>query len=282
MEDCLFSDPLSYRCAEEIWETRKAVVENLPREEAFTTRKLALSAAALKAARKFRSWHSNANSVVDFIKLNPMDLVVHQLWISRTIAESYQDKVTPDRWLYTALLDPPTNSIELAARRRNGFVRPSTLRMFSGWSLEPEGHLRVSEAEAFVTVALHGDRAFLLSGFHRTFACAQGTLAAANAPRGVLLGVSNSLAAMGDEADEILRMMQKPRPPRMADCDDRLFLPVTVRRRQYPMKVRCEVVEGEEEEAQTTSAKTLDTSPDTERFVLIRQCPAILLGWADR
>ena len=33
LEDCVFSPPLSYRVAEEIWESRKAIVESLPEAE---------------------------------------------------------------------------------------------------------------------------------------------------------------------------------------------------------------------------------------------------------
>ncbi len=252
-EDCLFCNPLTCREAEDVWASRNATVQNLPAEAAFDARKLPLSAADLKAARKFRSWHPDAASVVDFIRLNPMDLVVHQLWISTAIADGYRARVTPDKWLHTALLDPPTNS-KLNWRREGDtvlFDLPHFEYFLAGPS-PPDGQMRVSEADCFVTVALHAERALLLRGYHRTFACAQGILEAANAPHGVLFGVSNSLTTMGSEADEILKMMEGPRPPRMADFfDDRLFLAVTLRRRQYRMKIRYEVVEVEEEEAQT-------------------------------
>ena len=110
MEDCLFSPPLTLRFAAEIWEFYKSIVKNSVSEESGPGRKLPLSAADLKAARKFRSKHPDAHYVVDFVRLNPMDLVVHQLWISTDISERYKDRVTPDKWLQTALLDPPSNS----------------------------------------------------------------------------------------------------------------------------------------------------------------------------
>src|SRR5579862_8899889 len=74
LEDCLFSTSLTLRFAEELWEFHKAIVENLPSEESSPARKLPLSAADLKAARKFRSRHPDAHHVVDFVRLNPMDL----------------------------------------------------------------------------------------------------------------------------------------------------------------------------------------------------------------
>ncbi len=41
-------------------------------------------------------------------------------------------------------------------------------------------------------------------------------------------------------------------PPRMADFfDNRLFLPVTLRRRRYQMRIHCEVTEVDEQEVET-------------------------------
>jgi tetratricopeptide (TPR) repeat protein len=251
LEDCLFPAPLTYRGAEEIWESRRAIAESRGLEEdPFTPRKIPLSDADLKTARRFRSRHPDAESVVDFVRLNPMDLVIHQLWISTAIAGGFRDRVTPDKWFLTALLDPPMNS-RLKWRREGNtiIVDLPHFEFFLAGPLQPDGHMLVSEADAFVTVALHADRALLLRGYHRTFACAQGLLDAANAPGGVLFGESNSLAMMGSDADEILRMMEGPRPPRLGDFfDDRLFLPVTLRRRQYQMRIDHETIEIEEEE----------------------------------
>src|SRR5580692_6722249 len=162
MEDCLFSSPLTLRCAEEIWEARKAIVENL-REEPFTTRKLSLSAADLKAARRFRSRHPGAESVVDFVKLNPMDLVVHQLWVSTAIADGYRDRVAPDKWLQTALLDPPSSSRLKWRREENVIVFDVPhYEFFLAGPSQPDAQMRVAEVDSFITVAFHADRALLL------------------------------------------------------------------------------------------------------------------------
>jgi tetratricopeptide (TPR) repeat protein len=262
MEDCLFSTPLTFRCAEEIWESRRAIVENL-REDSCNPRKLPLSAADLKAARKFRSWHPGAGSVVDFVRLNPMDLVVHQLSVSTDIADTYRDKVTPDKWLHTALLDPPSHSRLKWRRDGNTIVFDVPhFEFFLAGPLQPDAQLRVSEVDSFITVALHGDRALLLRGYHRTFACAHGMLGAMNAPHGVLFGVSNDLESMGSGADDVRKMMEGPRPPRMGDfCDDRLFLPVTLRKRRYQLRIQCEVAEVDEEEAQTCEQEPLTVVP---------------------
>ncbi len=266
-ENCLFSDPLTPGDAEELWESHKAIVENLaPAESA--AGKLTMSAADMKAARKFRTKYPGAAGIVDFVRLNPMDLVVHQLWISTDISSGYRDKVTPDKWLQTALLDPPSNP-RLKSRSAGDditFDLPHS-EFFLTVPSQPN-EIRVSEADGFVTVALHADRALLLRGYHRTFACAQFVREAVNAPHGVLFAVSNQLESIGSMADEVLRMMSGPRPPRMADFfDDRFSLPVTLRRRRYQMRIHCEVAEIDyEEEDQIAAGKsTLAVTPAFDR-----------------
>ncbi len=120
-EDCVFPTPLTVRCAEEIWEALAKRLWKICRKKRFAPRKLPLSAADMKAVRKFHNRHPDADSVVDFVRLNPMDLVVHRLWVSPQIANGYRDKVTPDRWLQTALLDPPANS-QLKWRRESNTI----------------------------------------------------------------------------------------------------------------------------------------------------------------
>ena len=245
MEDCVFPDSFTVEDAETLWLTHRSIAEQVRNEgEAAQSRKVALSEADQKAVRKFRHRHPEATSIVDFVKLNPMDLVVRQLWISTAIASAYRDKVTPDKWLQTALLDPPANP-----RMRWGhdgstvfFDLPHAEYLLTEPGLD--GHLEVAEADSYVTVALHAGRALLLRGYHRVLACAQAILEAPNAPRGVLFGVSDAQAALGKDAGEALRTMEGPRPPRLADFfNEQLSVPVTLRRRQYRMRIRCEVTE---------------------------------------
>jgi tetratricopeptide (TPR) repeat protein len=267
MEDCLFSTPLTIGGAEETWASFKAIVENLHFEEPLPMRKLPLSAADMKAARKFRTKHPDVHHVVDFVRLNPMDLVVHQLWVSTDISDGYRDRVTPDKWLRTALFDPPSNS-RLTSRREGGtilFDLPHA-EFFLDGPMPPYEQMRVSEADGFITVTFHADRALLLRGYHRTFAFARYALEAVNAPHGVLFGLTNQLAAIGSEADDVRRMMEEPRPPRMADWfDDRLFLPVTLRRRRYRMRIHYEVVQVDDEETQTAAEQSPVTAAPEHR-----------------
>lgn len=273
-QDCLFSEPLSTGASEQVWESFRDAVRDLPPAPGSPSGTLPMSTADMKAARKFRTKYPGAAGIVDFVRLNPLDLVVHQFWISTDIAAGYRDNVTPDRWLQTALLDPPSNP-RLISRCVGDDITFDLPHSEFFLTVPPQSsQIRVSEADGFVTVALHANRALLLRGYHRTFACARFVREAANAPHGVLFAVSNQLRTIGSLADDVLNMMAGPRPPRMADFfDDRLSLPVILRRRRYQMRIHCEVVEIDYEEGDQS-----DTAKSTSAFTPALDQP----GSADR
>ena len=267
-EDCLFSEPLTAAAADELWQSQREIVEGAPRD-ATAIEKLPMSAADMKAARKFRTRYPGAAGIVDFVRLNPLDLVVHQLWISTAIAERYADKVTPDKWLHTALLDPPSNPRLQSRTSGDNITFDLPHAEFFLTVPSQTNEIRVSEGDGFVTVALHANRAMLLRGYHRTFACAQFVREAQNAPHGVLFAVSNQLETIGNLADDVLHMMAGPRPPQLRDFfDDRFSLPVTLRRRRYQMRIHCEVAEIDSAEADQPDAvkSTLAITPEFDQM----------------
>lgn len=253
--DCLFPTPLTEQQAQELWQSRKEIVDALPNGEAAASQTISLRDADQKLIRQFRSRHPEADSIVDFARLNPLDLVVHQLWISTEIAAAFSHRVTPEKWAHTSLVDPPANSRLEWRREGNALLVDLPHSEFFLAGPRSDGEMWIAEAEPFVTVALHAGRALLLRGYHRTAAlgmCMRGTGAASGS---ALFGVSNALELMGSDADEIHRMMEKPRPPRLGDFfDDRLSLPVMLRRRQYQMRIEYEVAEGRDEQLRNTEA----------------------------
>src|SRR5580658_3716158 len=64
-QDCLFSPPLTLETAEEIWESHKETIENQPPREPQASGTLIMSAADMKAARKFRTKYPGAAGIVD-------------------------------------------------------------------------------------------------------------------------------------------------------------------------------------------------------------------------
>jgi len=252
LDDCVFRVPLNRSGAEEVWQAHKAIVDALPPIESPFPRKIPLSDADLKAARKFRARHPGETSITDIVSLNPMDLVVHQFWISTGIAERYKDTVAPDKWHRTALLDPPLASGLKWRREETSIVfdLPKFEYLLMG-PFAPDGSMRPGTALDFVCVAFHAERALLVSGYHRAFAAAEYARTSASPPRGFLFGVSNVLDLLGPGGDETRRIIEGVRPPRLADFfDDRLAVPVMLRKRRYQMRVHIEVVAIDEEKAE--------------------------------
>lgn len=247
-EDCIFPVPMSPEEAAKIWESRREVTEALAKENPLPrSSSLPLTAADLKVARQFRSTHVEAKSITDVVRLNPMNLVIHQYWISTTIADEFRDEVTASRWPTTALVDPPIRT-RLAWRQEGNalLVDLPHFEYFLAGPALPDGRMWICEADPFVTVSLHAGRALLLKGYHRTFAFADRAARTELDSAGALFGQSSSLQEMGSDAAEMLQVMEGPRPPCLGDFfDERLFMPVTLRRHEYEMRIGYEVVEGD-------------------------------------
>jgi tetratricopeptide (TPR) repeat protein len=244
--DCLFPDTISENTALETWQGSKRIVEALPRREGDVLTPVPMTDADLKTIRKFRSRYPGEQMVVDFVKLNPATLVVHQHWISPALAEKYKRTATPDKWAQMALLDPPSHAPTAVHRAGNTilFDLPHEEFILSGRP-ESQATLEISEPRGFVTVALHANRALLVGGYHRAFALARYCREAANAPRGVLFGVSSALEMLANEADDIRALMELERPPVLGDFfEPDLCMPVQLRRRRFQMRVSYEIVEA--------------------------------------
>jgi tetratricopeptide (TPR) repeat protein len=251
--DCVFPHPLTAAQAEDLWLKYKRRVEALPANDDRPADILPMSEADVKTARKFRARHPNEHSIVDIVRLNPLDLIIHQQWISPTLAERYAENAAPARWNQTALLDPPASPPPKPRRDGNTLVfdLPHAEFLLSEYS-GTESQLRLTEPRAFVTVAFYAGRALLLTGYHRTFALARHLIAMPGAPRGVLFAVSNALDLMGADADEVKTAMMSARPARVSDFfDPHVCLPLEMKRRRFQMRVSYEVISSDAIEEDT-------------------------------
>ncbi len=243
-DDCVFADPLSASGAENLWLEHRRKVEALPADDPGPAEILPMSEADVKAAHRFRARHPREHSIIDIVRLNPMELIVHQHWVSPSLSEAYAASATPAKWNQTALLDPPAAAPAASRREGNTIIydlpHPEFL-LTDRAGAEPG--LQLTQPKAFVTVAFHAGRAVLLTGYHRTFALARRMMELPDAPRGVLFAVSNALDMLGSDGDEVKAAMESARPPRMADFfDPDLCLFLDMRRRHYQMRVNYEIL----------------------------------------
>lgn len=199
---------LSCLMAERTWEAYRARVDALPERKATPPARLKLKPAERQAANRFLSFHRERGNerVLDVIKIDPMELVVHQLQVAT--AKGHRDSKKVDSgsgWLKAAL--------------------PMDVE-------SPFGH---------VTVALVERRLLLWSGYHRSFARVEHVRTnqpATGTPKGtgLVLALSDESDAFSPShpnhgmADTIRSLVCGPRPPLFADLfDDRLYMTVRLR-----------------------------------------------------
>jgi tetratricopeptide (TPR) repeat protein len=266
-KDCIFTETITEDSAKSLWEFHKRALDRQSGATGEMLTPLPMTDADLKTIRKFRSRYPDERTIVDFVKLNPRDLIIHQHWISPEIADKYSHNVTPDKWAQLALLDPPSHAPASMHREGNTilFDLPHE-EFFLSCPRGPLGTLQVSEPRGFVTVALHANRALLVSGYHRVFALAEYCRTAANAPRGVLFGVSNALELLGNDAADVRAVMERARPPRLGDFfEPELCTEVLLRRRRYQLRIQYEIVQIEDTETQPEHAETANIAESDGR-----------------
>jgi hypothetical protein len=82
VNECIFDAPLSEAEAERIWEPWRATVEALPERPALAPERLPIDSFHAREVRKeFLNRYKGAKNILDVIRIDPMRLVVHQLWV---------------------------------------------------------------------------------------------------------------------------------------------------------------------------------------------------------
>src|SRR5437867_2620617 len=82
LNQCRTDPPISPGIAGEIWRDYRTRVEELPVRPSVPPRTFPLSNAEHDASRRFLSNHPEAANVTGFVRINPMDLQVHQLQVA--------------------------------------------------------------------------------------------------------------------------------------------------------------------------------------------------------
>jgi hypothetical protein len=255
-DDCVFRVPLATAQAEELWLEHRGRVEALPADDGHPTNILPMSEADIKATRKFRASHPNDKSIVDIVRLNPMELVIHRHWVSPSLTELYGATAAPAKWNQTSLLDPPAPRAQKLIRHGNTFTfnlphADFLLTHRPG----PDSLLELTGPKAIVTVTFYGGRALLLTGYHRTYALACHLNTMQNAPRGVLFAVSDDSGVTGNYSDYLEAAMTAARPARIEDFfNTDLCVPLEIRKRKYQLRVNYEISNQDATESDASSA----------------------------
>ena len=247
-KDCADLPPYSETEAESLWNEYRAVVGALPERAAQSPERLNLTSAEKDAAEKFLAPHRLAGNshIRDVIKVDPMGLVIHQLYMTLNIAREYMDHATARSWCIRHCLTVRPNESKMLQGnfRRNSAEIEIPHREFAV-NFEPGNTFGIEELAAHVSATEFGDRTLLWAGYHRAYARAAASLKAAAVDRSLLVVLSRDadhILAPDSPEPELRTMLLGPRPPLFADFfDERLFLKVRLRKKRYELRLKASV-----------------------------------------
>ena len=240
-EECEFDAAPCRDDALRMWESAKRRIMALPPASACEHPvQHRLNSADHKIVQKFRRQYSRATDIIDFLKVDPMSLIVHQLFVVTDVQESLREAVMGEGWFRTALLDVQNQAAVKWRVEADQVVFELPHGEF--FLSAPKAHdtrLQLLQNPAFVAVARLKNRLLLANGYHRLFARAM------VGPAEPLLFACSEQLPFGStrENDTLRETLLSPRPPLFADFfDERAYVSVRMKKKRgYEMRVRVEM-----------------------------------------
>jgi hypothetical protein len=250
LNDCVFDPPLTERGAEEIWQSYKAAVDNLPERAAPAPPRLPFTPAEQNEVNNFLQAmrQRGAANILDVIKIDVRLCVAHQLIVVTERSRTYVQRMnTPQAKLHhcLGLHAAPHNQFEIAAAAPNAVNIRIPHAEFIFTLLQPGGFAVQELAKHINTTAFDG-RLLLWSGYHRSFA-----LMTNEYPDGrdrslvtVLSTDADFLLSPQDSPNQGLRdIVRGLRPPLFGDFfDERFFIPVRLRKKRCELWIRAQTM----------------------------------------
>jgi len=246
-KDCVEIPPFSEAEAESLWNEYRAKVRALPERAARSPKRLGLTSEEKDAAERFMAPHRSGPDphILDVIKVDPLDLVIHQLYMMPEMARPYVDHATARSWCIRQCLAvrPQGTKMLRGQFRRNSAEIEIPHREFAVL-FSPGNTFGVEELAAHVSATEFGERILLWAGYHRAYARVAGVGPDAR-DRTLLVVLSKDAEHIvaPDSPDPALRaMLLGPRPPVFADFfNDRLFVKLRLRKKRFELRIRASV-----------------------------------------
>jgi hypothetical protein len=244
-KDCVDIPRYSETEAESLWNEYRAVVGALPPRAATSPARLDLTSEEKSAAEKFLAPYRLAGNshIRDVIKVDPMGLLVHQLYMTLDKAREYMDHATARSWCIRQCLTvrPKETKMLQGNFRRNSAEIEIPHREFAV-NFQPGNTFGIEELAAHVSATEFAGRTLLWAGYHRAYARVA-SLKADAIDRSLLVVLSKDAdhIVAPDSPDPKLRAtLLGARPPLFADFfDDRLFLKINLRKKRYELRIRA-------------------------------------------
>jgi hypothetical protein len=243
-KDCWFEPPLTEQQAEELWNTYKARVDNLPERVFQPLQRFPIAQAHRHLANNFLV-RTKGPEVLDVININPAELVVFQKYVVIDRVEHHCGQ--PGDWPKKMLLvDRPVAQINL--RAENGTVKAGLTHGEYVFEFHPQdGAFRIVQGGGFASVGEIDGRLLLKSGYHRSFAFVRAVKNELEAnDKCVLVALTRSVPAQllpGWPQPGLRTMVLGPRAPLFSDFfNDDFAMTVKLRKKRYEMHIRVETV----------------------------------------
>ena len=246
-KDCVDLPPYSETEAESLWSEYRALVGALPERAAKSPERLKLTREEKDAAEKFLAPHRLAGNshIRDVIKVNPMGLVIHQLYMTLEKAQEYMDHTPARSWCIRQCLTvrPRETKMLRGNFRRNAAEIEIPHAEFAANFL-PGNTFEIEQLGAHVSATEFGNRTLLWAGYHRAYARIA-SLQPDALDRSLLVALSKDadyIVAPDSPEPEVRATLLGARPPVFADFfDERLFLKVKLRKKRYELRIRASV-----------------------------------------
>jgi hypothetical protein len=260
LNECVTEPATAPDWAERTWKTFRSRVERLPVRPGAAPRLGVLDQQDIDAQLEFARRHPEAIDVKGFVRVDPLDLQVHQLQIVTDPALVYPDQLERAGWLRTALPERDSNTAIRWRAEQNQLVFELPHGEFVLTApAPPDARMQIAPLPAYVSVARLEDRMLLVNGYHRTFAwlSALRLLKGPSARTQLLFPLSTTLPFSSPPDPAIRERLLGPRAPTFADFfDDELALCVRTRRnKHYEMRVQVEIRGVHEEVALPAKAR---------------------------
>jgi hypothetical protein len=248
MEDCQFDPPITKERASERWEEFHSRVIALPvRDATSPARQPITNFHENEAKKEFLRRFKGAPNILDVIKIEPGNLVVHQLIVVTERSRRYQSKIQDSSgWIKECLLaDHADQNPQLQIQAGINFVNAQLPHAEFAFSFVPGLGFQIQQMARHVTVTEFGDRTLLWAGYHRSFA-RMVSIAPDAIDRSLVVALTTDGAFKVSPASPNhgeREMLTGDRPPFFGDFfDPRFFISVPLLKKRFELQIRAQIV----------------------------------------
>jgi hypothetical protein len=245
-DQCLFEPPLDQQQAEAIWVQYYDRVQALQIRNVKPPTRFSIPPGDKGHTTDFLKRHRGPE-VTDVIKINPLELVIYQLYVVTDRANDHH-KQTGAWTRKTLVIDRPSVSLPLKVEGDTlKLALPHAEHMIG---IQPDGAFRIQQGGGFVSVAdMGGGRLVLKAGYHRSFAFARATMKEPDAKdRCELVALTSTLppelCANFPTHQGLRTTVFGSRPPLFSDFfDSDLAMSVKLRKKRWEAHIRITAID---------------------------------------